>query len=60
MIAAPRLQGRSVRVPLRGRARVTRRATTSPEFNALKRELLALIREESVRAAADTLIGPAA
>jgi hypothetical protein len=45
---------------LRGRARVTRRATTSPEFNALKRELLALIREESVRAAADTLIGPAA
>jgi ABC-type nitrate/sulfonate/bicarbonate transport system ATPase subunit len=25
--------------------------TTSPAFNALKRELLALIREESVRAA---------
>jgi ABC-type nitrate/sulfonate/bicarbonate transport system ATPase subunit len=34
--------------------------TTSPEFNALKRELLALIREESVRAAADTALGPAA
>jgi ABC-type nitrate/sulfonate/bicarbonate transport system ATPase subunit len=34
--------------------------TTSPEFNELKRELLALIREESVRAAADTAIGAAA
>jgi NitT/TauT family transport system ATP-binding protein len=31
--------------------------TTSPEFNALKREVLALIREESVRAAAETAIG---
>ena len=30
---------------------------TSPEFNALKREVLALIRAESVRAAADTAIG---
>ena len=31
--------------------------TTSPEFNALKREVLALIREESVRAAAETAVG---
>jgi ABC-type nitrate/sulfonate/bicarbonate transport system ATPase subunit len=28
--------------------------TTSPYFNALKREVLALIREESVRAARET------
>ena len=31
--------------------------TTSPEFNALRREVLALIREESVRAAAETAVG---
>jgi len=31
--------------------------TTSPVFNALKREVLALIREESVRAAAETAVG---
>jgi len=31
--------------------------TTSPEFNALKREVFALIREESVRAAAVSAIG---
>jgi NitT/TauT family transport system ATP-binding protein len=31
--------------------------TTSPVFNALKREVLALIREESVRAAADAAAG---
>jgi ABC-type nitrate/sulfonate/bicarbonate transport system ATPase subunit len=30
--------------------------TTSPEFNALKREVLGLIREESVRADADTAL----
>ena len=30
--------------------------TTSPEFNALKREVLALIREESVRADAETAL----
>ena len=28
--------------------------TLSPEFNALRREVLALIREESVRAAMET------
>ena len=28
--------------------------TTSPEFNALRREVLSLIREESQRAAAET------
>jgi NitT/TauT family transport system ATP-binding protein len=32
-------------------------ATTSPVFNALKREVLALIREESVRADAETALG---
>src|SRR5436305_14874113 len=31
-------------------------ATTSPVFNALKREVLALIREESVRADAETAL----
>jgi NitT/TauT family transport system ATP-binding protein len=31
--------------------------TTAPVFNALKREVLALIREESVRAAAETAAG---
>ena len=31
--------------------------TTSPVFNALKREVLALIREESMRAAAETAVG---
>jgi len=34
--------------------------TTSPEFHALEREVLALIREESVRAAADTAVGRSA
>jgi len=29
--------------------------TTSPVFNALKREVLALIREESLRAASETV-----
>ena len=31
--------------------------TTAPVFNTLKREVLALIREESVRAAAETAVG---
>jgi NitT/TauT family transport system ATP-binding protein len=58
MTARPGRIKRRITVPL-ARPRPIE-VTTSPEFNALKREVLTLIREESVRAAADTAIGPAA